>query len=202
MNGPDILAHAQLVANRDAFLIREPLAISPWLAISLLQKAIRRGEEGLALRAAATLLTTSPDRLWRRCGVIAAEDVGVADLDTVALVTSALGGKAVRSRIGTEWEIASLIVSRMVQAPKCRAADDLLRIAEIHPAYEQDRLTLTFKSTPDLIRTETGDAALPIRALALWYALGTDRYRSQHLRPRCGEPNAVFDQLCEAGYPH
>ena len=52
--------------------------------MSLLQKAIRRGHEELALRAAATLLRISPERLWRRCGCIAFEDVGVADLDTVA----------------------------------------------------------------------------------------------------------------------
>ena len=34
-----------------------PLPISPWVAMSLLQKAIRRGRKELALRAAATLLT-------------------------------------------------------------------------------------------------------------------------------------------------
>jgi hypothetical protein len=33
-----------------------PLNISPWLAMSLMQKAIRRGEQEIALRAAATLL--------------------------------------------------------------------------------------------------------------------------------------------------
>ena len=54
----------------------DTLTVSPWVAMSLLQKAIRRGEERLALRAAATLLL-SPDRLWRRCGCIAFEDVGV-----------------------------------------------------------------------------------------------------------------------------
>src|SRR6266516_3737456 len=59
----------------------DPLNVSPWIAMSALQKAIRRGQEHLALRAAATLLHVSPERLWRRCGCIAFEDVGVADLD-------------------------------------------------------------------------------------------------------------------------
>ena len=45
-----------------------PIACSPWVAMSLMQKAIRRGREDLALRAAATLLRDSPERLWRRCG--------------------------------------------------------------------------------------------------------------------------------------
>jgi hypothetical protein len=44
----------------------QPLNISPWLAMSLLQKAVRRGHAALARRAAATLLRDSPDRLWRR----------------------------------------------------------------------------------------------------------------------------------------
>ena len=59
-----------------------------------MQKAIRRGREDLALRAAATLLRDSTERLWRRCGIIAFEDVGVAALATVGKVVAAFGGKA------------------------------------------------------------------------------------------------------------
>ena len=84
--------------------------------MSLFQKAIRRGDERLALRAASTLLHVSPERLWRRCGCIAFEDIGVADLDTVAVVTAALSGKRYRKSLGGEWAVASCIVSRMVQA--------------------------------------------------------------------------------------
>ena len=69
------------VANREIDLSDfNPLNISPWLAMSLMQKAIRRGRDELALRAAATLLHVSPDRLWRRLCVTAFEDIGVADL--------------------------------------------------------------------------------------------------------------------------
>ena len=60
-----------------------PIACSPWLAMSLMQKAIRRGR-------AATLLRDSPERLWRRCGVAAFEDIGVGDLATVGKVVAAL----------------------------------------------------------------------------------------------------------------
>jgi replication-associated recombination protein RarA len=115
--------------------------------MSLLQKAIRRGHEQLALRAAATLLRISPERLWRRCGCIAFEDIGVAYLDTVAVVTSALSGKRYREDLGGEWHAASCIVSRMVQAPKCRAADDLLLAADNHPDFEDTRLAFAFRST-------------------------------------------------------
>ena len=54
-----------------------PLAINPWQAMSLLQKAVRRGQLDLALGATSTLLDSAPDRFWRRTGVIAFEDVGV-----------------------------------------------------------------------------------------------------------------------------
>lgn len=60
-----------------------PLNASPWIAMALLQKAIRRGRKQCALRAAATLLHQSPERLWRRIGCIAFEDVGVGDIEAV-----------------------------------------------------------------------------------------------------------------------
>jgi len=65
-------------------LLYDPLTISPWQAMSLLQKAIRRGRRDLALRAAATLLHASPERLWRRLGCIALEHIGVGDLGAIA----------------------------------------------------------------------------------------------------------------------
>jgi replication-associated recombination protein RarA len=55
--------------------------------MSLMQKAIRRGRKDLALQAAATLLDGSPERLWRRLGCTAFKDIGIGNLDTVAIVT-------------------------------------------------------------------------------------------------------------------
>jgi hypothetical protein len=75
--------------------------------MSAMQKAIRRGHEDLALSAAATLLRDTPDKLWRRIGCIAYEDVGVASLDSVGLTTVALGGKQVRAALGGDSQAAS-----------------------------------------------------------------------------------------------
>jgi replication-associated recombination protein RarA len=116
-----------------------PLACSPWVAMSIMQKAIRRGREQLALSAAATLLRDAPDKLWRRIGVIAFEDVGVANLDAVGLATVALAGKQVRATLGGEWAVTSCIVLELCRAAKCRSADDLLMIVERHPALEEAR---------------------------------------------------------------
>ena len=93
------LAEAITKAQSSAFA---PLDISPWLAMALLQKAIRRGRGEFAQQAAATLLQIAPERLWRRCGGIAFEDIGVADVETVSLVTAALAGKTLRASLGGE----------------------------------------------------------------------------------------------------
>src|SRR5580698_9288306 len=95
MNGPDIqhLIRTDLqraVALRGSPPTSEPIDVSPWLAMSILQKSIRRGRADHALSAAATLLRDSPERLWRRLGCIAYEDVGIGSFDAVALATAAL----------------------------------------------------------------------------------------------------------------
>jgi hypothetical protein len=206
MNGPIILNNARQQLADEIFAYREPkpslLKISPWLAMSLLQKAIRRGEGELAQHAAATLLLIAPDRLWRRCGAAAFEEIGVADLQTVSLVTAALAGKRYRATLGGEWKAASFVVDLMAKAPKCRAADDLLLTADSHPRYQRARVELATKTTAELIRIATGEAALPARALAAWYAGGTHPRQTKHLSARRGEPAALFDGLCEAGLPH
>jgi hypothetical protein len=178
-----------------------PMDASPWVAMSAMQKAIRRGREDLALCAAATLLRDAPDKLWRRLGCIAYEDVGMASLEAVGLATVALGGKQVHAALGGEWAVASCVVNELCRVPKCRAADDLLMGCELHPAYAEARAKLPDLTARDLIAVATGDAWVAVRALALWYALGTDRRRST-LVSRRGETRLVFDQVCEAGWPH
>jgi hypothetical protein len=206
MNGPEILhliRHdlQRAVARQGKPPTPRPMDASPWVAMSTLQKAIRRGREYLALGAAATLLRDAPDKLWRRIGCIAYEDVGLAALDTVGIATVALGGKQARAALGGEWAVASCVVAELSRALKCRAADDLLMACELHPAYAQARAELPHLTTRDLITVATGNGSIHERALALWYALGTDRDRST-LVGRRGEPRLVFDHLCEAGWPH
>jgi len=144
-----------------------PMDASPWVAVSVLQKAIRRGREDLALRAVVTLLRDAPEKLWRRIGCVAFEDVGIASLDALGLATVALAGKQVRAALGGEWAVVSCIVSQLCQAPKCRAADDLLMACELHPAYAMARADLPYLTTRDLIAVATGQGSVQERALAL-----------------------------------
>jgi hypothetical protein len=206
MNGPEILHlirhDLQLaVARWGEQPTPRPMDASPWVAMSAIQKAIRRGRDDLALSAAATLLRDAPDKLWRRVGCVAFEDVGLAGLQAVGLATASLGGKQARATRGGEWAVASCVASELCRAPKCRAADDLLMACELHPAYADARARLPRLTTRQLIEIATGQGSIQERALALWYALGTDRDRSTLARRR-GEPALVFDQLCEAGWPH
>lgn len=180
----------------------DPLNLDPYIAASVLQKSIRRGEHLIGLRAAARLLESDPNRLWRRLLVIAFEDVGIADLDTVSRVVAAHGQKRWRSAHGGEWPIVALLVSGLCRAVKDRTADDLLHLAENDPALQDHRrcwsaapiekLT-TFLGCPDL--------GLPEKALAVWFGIGTDRYRSDALRQRGGFPEEVFATYKALGVP-
>jgi replication-associated recombination protein RarA len=98
VNGPEILHLIRhdlqgAVARQGKPPTPRPMDASPWVAMSAMQKAIRRGREDLALSAAAALLRDAPDKLWRRLGCIAYEDVGLAALDTVGIAVASLGGK-------------------------------------------------------------------------------------------------------------
>jgi len=207
MNGPHIFDHLRVeladeVASQRIEQHEFPLLkISPWAAMSLLQKAIRRGQETWALRAVSTLLAISPERLWRRLGVIAFEDIGVGDFEAVSLTVASLKGKTLRSEIGGEWAVASSLISSMCRAAKCRAADDLTFVAELHRDYERARLDLTFLTVPRLLDIVCSDRPMTERAIALWYAIGTNRCPSDALRARRGDPWPVMDAMCERGYP-
>lgn len=207
MNGIEILSQARerlseaVSESRGSLAVETQIDVSPWLAMSLLQKAIRRGHTDLALQAAATLLRDSPDRLWRRICIVAFEDIGVADLETLQLATAAVSGKLFRAKLGGEWAVASTIVARMAQAPKCRAADDLVMVVERHPSLRTARQEMAELSIQDLIQIATGQGPLLERALATWLAIGTDQCPSDYLPRQRGQPEAVWDAFCDAGFP-
>jgi hypothetical protein len=111
-----------------------PLAADRYIALSALQKAIRRGEEELALRAAMNLMIGGPHAIWRRLGIIAFEDVGVGNIDAVGWVTVVIGKPEVRQRLGGEWCLADFLIRALCRSAKCRAADDLVHLVERDPA--------------------------------------------------------------------
>jgi hypothetical protein len=201
---PDILEFYKdslggLIAARPTPPLPMPINTTPWIAMSFMQKAIRRGNGPAALMGAATLLRDAPERLWRRVGCIAFEDIGVADIECLGLVTAALAGKADRRKLGGELAVASLIIERMADAAKNRSADDLLMTIAGLPSLTEERET--FAALPDhrLRQIVLGCTDLHKRGLALWYLMGTKRCPSPNLPQRPGNVEFAFEVLAEHG---
>jgi superfamily II DNA or RNA helicase len=194
---------ANLLAERPQGTIPEPqpLDVSPWIAQSLLQKAIRRGEAGHALRAAATLLRDAPEKLWKRLAVAVFEDIGLGSLDLIMPVLTATSAKGIRQKFGGDWLVASAVVQRMAAARKCRASDDLLMTVITHPRYEADRLGLTYRTQRELMEIVAGDGDIITRAIALFYATGTDRCPVPTMRIRKGNIPYTLEVMERTGFP-
>ncbi len=178
-----------------------PMPTTVWIAASVIQKAIRRGDEAWALSAAATLLIENPDKLWRRLACIAAEDVGLADVCAVGAMVGMMSGKRMRAALGGEWPVASWLVQRLAQARKSRATDDLLMTTQLLPSLEGERGRLAELSNQHLRLILLGTDSLNVRALALLYLSGTAGKPVAYLKSRRGEPALAFDVLDELGTP-
>lgn len=203
MTDPDLISRfrtdlIQRIATQERVPQGQPLPISPSLAMSMLQKAVRRGRADLALNAAATLLRDAPDRLWRRLGGIAFEDVGLGSMPTVGLTVAALTGKRFRAAIGGDWAVASVVVKALAEAPKSRATDDLYMALETLPALADTRRALAAETNPRLRLIALTTPNLHCRALATLFLLGTDRPGGK-LPVRRGEVALAFDLLDELG---
>ncbi len=111
-----------------------PLIADRYVALSAMQKAIRRGHEELALRAAANLIIGGPHAIWRRLGIVAFEDIGVGNIDAVGWATVLVGKPEVRKRLGGEWKVMNSLIRVLCRSAKCRATDDLVHLIERDPA--------------------------------------------------------------------
>ena len=163
----------------------KPLPCSEWVAMSVLQKSIRRNEPEIALRAAATLFQLAPHRVWRRIGIAGFEDVGIAHFETASLAIAGLAGKRWREQIWSEWAFASHLIRRLCAAAKCRAIDDLLMIADTHPKLAKLRIDMAAGNVSDSLNLLRSAEAIEQRAVALWSLNAFLRYgKSPKRSPR------------------
>jgi len=174
-------------------------AISLWIAMSLLQKAIRRGQAREAMLAAKALITVSPSHLTRRLCVTAFEDIGAGDPETVAAVVTVLGDRASRERLYSDLPSLTQLLGLMCKAGKCRATDDLVSVCEHHEALNSLRTPLGSASNEQLIENIASESDLSIQALALWYLLGTTFMTPPSMVRRSGSRPVVLEALCRAG---
>jgi hypothetical protein len=162
--------------------VPSPLPIDPYVASSLLQKAIRRGEADLAERAALTLHRLRGKGLWRRFLVIAFEDVGIGSVEALIKTAEACTDPDWRAELGGDERALCFIARLLADAPKDRSADHLIGAAWSHPLLEEARHVIGERSIVhrlDLL-AET-DLPLSVRAVAAWHASGIEWGRERRV---------------------
>ena len=175
-----------------------PLPVDYWIAMSALQKSIRRGQVGLARAAAARLLSAGNYLVWHHLVGISFQDIGLADIDTVGLAVAACGGRRVRNALGGDLKVLSYLCARMCSSKKSRASDDLRMLIERLPSLEQRRSMFLRTPNTELRSIVASQQSLPVRGLALWCLCGANSYSSKkYVAPRRGYPSQVFRLLSE-----
>src|SRR5258708_1745382 len=163
-----------------------------WIALSSLQKSIRRGAVEPAT-AAAEVLWREPSRLVDRLLVIGLEDIGVGDPEGLREVIELTTDRAWRRKLPDKGREVTLgLVERMCAATKSRFADEILAIAQLEPALCLARTELAMASTEQLAGCIATSDDIGVRALASWFLAGTARYPMDGIPRRQGDLAAVW----------
>lgn len=179
----------------------KPLNVDCWLASSIMQKAIRRGDNQNALRAALTLCTHDSRSFWRRLHIIALEDVGVASLDALIKTLTALSNGSWRAK-NDDLKIGLYLITLLCGSTKLRLADEVYSIAGQALDYRVLRETLA-KASDTLLADYAllQQNPLPERCLALWLLAGSKRYPHDNLTQRSGSLEAAFEVIQSLSVP-
>ena len=172
-----------------------------WIALSSLQKSIRRGAIEPAT-AAAKVLWSEPSRLLDRLLVIGLEDIGVGDPEVLREVIELTTDRTWRRKLPDKGRAVTLgLVERMCAATKSRFADEILAIAQLEPALGPARTELAMASTEQLAGCSATSDDIGIRALAFWFLAGTARYPMDGVPRRQGDLAAVWEVARGLGVP-
>jgi hypothetical protein len=172
-----------------------------WIALSSLQKSIRRGAAEPAT-AAAKVLWSEPSRLLDRLLVIGLEDIGIGDPEVFREVIELTTIRAWRRKLPDKGREVTLgLVERMCAATKSRFADEILAIAQLEPALGPARTDLAMASTEQLVSCSTTSDDIGVRALASWFLAGTARYPMDGVPRRQGDLAALWKAAGVLGVP-
>jgi hypothetical protein len=130
-----------------------------YIAKSLLQKAIRRGETGSALSAATFLISANERTFWQRLVVIACEDIGIANLDLVSTVCIVAGSKKLRDQFGGSLFVANVLVPELCASGKDRSTDDLFEVITRSKSLSVTKAELVELDRPELFKRVTSSSA-------------------------------------------
>jgi hypothetical protein len=179
----------------------EPMQGDQWLLVSAMQKAIRRGQINTALRAGYALWNIDRQRFWRRLHIVALEDTGVADTESLIQTLTATAQPYWRRKWG-DLRVGLYLTQLLCRSVKTRMADSLFIQAERSLAYVALRQELINAAGDDLA-DRAMDEAVPLveRAIALWFLAGTKKYPSDHLPVRAGDPDYASAALSRLTLP-
>lgn len=178
-----------------------PLDADKYIAMSLLQKAIRRGEFGYAYTSALNLMNLNARAFWRRLMIIAFEDIGVANIDLIGRVTTVAGDKRLRQSLGDDRQVAATLIYEMCTSAKDRSTDDILEYVERAPVMTNLMADLAEADMSERLTCAT-DCASPLShraAAALAAAIGLPSDMAVH-GEKIACANGYFDALTEAGF--
>ncbi len=102
----------------------------PYIARSLLQKALRRGDLVRAMQAVYSLLK-DPQRLWKGLAVTTFEDFGSAPVEVRGQVVAACSSKKYRSDLGGDLAVAAALIHQLCAAPRDRRVDEVYMFAGV-----------------------------------------------------------------------
>lgn len=172
-----------------------PLACDKWIASSVMQKAIRRGDVNTALKSGMTLWRDDAVSFWRRLHIVSVEDVGVAAPETVAMTLLAFNASAWR-RKRDDLRIGLTLVKLLAEGVKCRLGDEVYTIAANASAYEDARQSLTRETDQALCDTVLDKSQdVIMRAIALWALAGTKRLPADRMPLRDGNKALTVEVL-------
>jgi hypothetical protein len=176
------------------------LAVDPWVASSLLQKSIRRGDADLAERAAITLHRQRGNGIWRRFLIIAFEDVGVASIETLVETAKACSDPAWRSTLGGDGLALRIVARQLASAAKDRSADYLICASRSHPVVEDAWRRIKAMSIAQRLDVLADlSRPLPERAVAAWCASGIEWGDERRVGP--GDLISLMHVFRELGVP-
>ncbi len=136
------LLHAPLMEDLEAiepkcFERPRPFQCDSFIARSVMQKAIRRGDARTALRAAATITRYDPKVVWRRLLVTVLEDIGPHEAGLIIRLAAVLERRRFGIRLSDDWPLMAALIRRACNAIKCQSANDLHNVSLNSPEAER-----------------------------------------------------------------
>ncbi len=166
--------------------MNELIVTDKWLLTSGWQKAVRRGETERAAHIATSLWHVDKRKLLLRMVVVACEDVGIGNPNSVTAVLTAATQRP-------DMQTVLHLSAQLCAGAKNRVVDAVYITGERSAAYYTLRGIMA-GADDNTLTDYVLDESKPLveRCLAIWYLAGTKRYPSDVLPPRIGSPDKAI----------